>query len=569
MRKTMKQNHLLKIVIGLMIATAPILAQSQESKPGAPSRTSSSSPTSAEVALNNYYRDQASKQIEQILPKGKFGVQVSLKINASKIKSDFEIEPVKLPLGDSFVTGNEIKASGLVDQSLERLISYVEKVDVTVSVAPGLPNQVQELITNSLKQMLLIDTRRGDSITFKELPQAILTAWNPEPSIEIYKKPAMILSGYFGVILLFVALAVMLGFRQMGIRVTREASALIGTIREGIENSMAMSGGMPSQASMGAQAAAPVKMESSGPMGSDFWDKVESETVVAFCFDCISQPTYMAVPSIMVSGILDPEKSAEVETRLPYEYVVGFNGKTNLKSSDVTAMFQKHQTEYRRAIRSAASKQLIETELEKVIEFSHSLEQFELALLLNALTPFKRTGLLKTLSTDSKLQLAKASQEKLSVAEQKKFEISLLEKIEKLTEGQKKQKAESNSLNYLTSIILSVESFAEDESLYEKMGSEGGYTGVLLAFEHFNEQTWDEFNLQDLVMAFCGYSEKYKNSLISKFSGKKQEWVKNFLVKFQQNQPDFHSPQVEAVHEMIKNRINTIQGAKSEDRQAA
>jgi hypothetical protein len=569
MKNRMKHNHLLKIMIGLMIAAAPIVAQSQESKQPAPRASSSGSPTSAEVALNNYYRDQASKQIEQILPKGKFGVQVSLKINNAKIKSDFEIEPVKLPLGDSFVTGTEIKASGLVDQSLERLISYVEKVDVTVSVAPGLPDQVQELITNSLKQMLLIDMKRGDTIAFKELPQAILTAWNPEPSIEIYKKPAMILSGYFGVILLFVALAVMLGFRQMGIRVTREASALIGTIREGIENSMAMGGGMSSQAAMGAQAASAVKMESSGPIGSDFWEKVESETVVAFCFDCISQPTYMAVPSIMVSGILDPDKASEVETRLPYEYVVGFSGKTNLKGSDVTAMFQKHQTEYRRAIRSAAAKQLIETDLEKVIEFSQSLEQFELALLLNALTPFKRTGLLKTFNTDAKLQLAKASQEKLSVAEQKKFEISLLEKIEKLTEGQKKQKAEANSLNYLTSIILSVESFAEDESLYEKMGSSGGYSGVLLAFEHFNEQTWDEFNLQDLVMAFSGYSEKYKNSLISKFSGKKQEWVKNFLVKFQNNAPDFHSPQVEALHEMIKNRINTLQGAQSEDRQAA
>ena len=566
MKNKMKQNPLLKFMIGLMIAAAPLAAQSQDSKSQA--RTGGT-PTAAEVALNNYYRDQASKQIEQILPKGKFGVQVALKINTSKIKSDFEIEPVKLPLGDSFVTGNEIKASGVVDQSLERLISYVEKVDVTVSVAPGLPNQVQELITNSLKQMLLIDTRRGDSIIFKELPQAILTAWNPEPSIEIYKKPAMILSGYFGVILLFVALAVMLGFRQMGIRVTREAGALIGTIREGIENSLAMSGGMPSQASAGAQSASAVKMDSGGAFGTDFWEKVETETVVAFCFDCISNPTYVSVPSIMVSGILDPEKSSEVETRLPYEFVVGFTGKSNLKTSDVTAMFQKHQSEYRRAIRSTTSKQLIETDLDKIVEFSQTLGNYELTLLLNAMTPYKRTALLKTLSTDVKLELAKASQEKVSAAEQKKYEISLLEKVEKLTEGQKKQKSDTNSLNYLTSIILNVESFAEDEAFFEKMGSQGGYNGVLLAFEKFDTQTWEEFNIQDLVISFCGYSEKYRNELVGKFSGKKQEWVKNFLSKYQQSQPDFHSPQVEAVHEMIRNRINSIQGAKSEDRQAA
>ena len=53
--------------------------------------------SSTEIALNNYYRDQVSKQIEQILPKGKFSVQVNLKVNTNKMKSENGISTGKTP----------------------------------------------------------------------------------------------------------------------------------------------------------------------------------------------------------------------------------------------------------------------------------------------------------------------------------------------------------------------------------------------------------------------------------------------------------------------------------------
>ncbi len=563
MKQAKKQKQMMLTILGisLILSTGTAYSQQADAIPNrSPASVGLQAHSSAEVALNNYYRDQASKQIEQILPKGKFGVQVNLKINTSKIKSDMDIEPIKLPLGDSFVTGSELKASGLVDQSLERLITYVDKVDVTVSIAPGISGQVQELITNSLKQMLLIDTKRGDSITYKDLPEAIINAWNPEPSIEIYKKPAMILSGYFGMILLFVALAVIFGFRAIGQRITREAGSLTGALKEVLETSPAFGGGMQNQPAMNQQAS-PVKMESSEPAGSQFWDKVDVDSITAFCFDCISQPIYVAIPSIMVGNILDPIKSSEVEKLLPEEFVVGFNGKTNLKNSDITQIFQKYQSEYRRANRSPMSKQILDLEIDRVVEFSKNLHKVELALLINAMTPMKRAMLLKSLTTEDKIELSKASQENLSAVEHKKHEVSLLEKIVELN-GTRTKKEATHSLNYLASIILNVETFQEDESMYEKMASTGEYNGVLLAFDYFSNEQWEAFNLQDLAISFCGYSEKFKTELVGKFSGKKQDWMRNFLVKYEQNQPDFRSNQVESVHELIKSKVKALQEEK-------
>jgi hypothetical protein len=529
--------------------------------------------SSGEVSLNNYYRDQASKQIEQILPKGKFSVQVNLKVNTSKMKADNEFQPVKLPLGGTFVSGHELKASGAIDQSIDSMIKYVEKVNIIVSIAPGISAQAQDLITNTLQSMVELDTKRGDQISFMDLPESVITAWSPEPSIEIYKKPVIILSSFFGLMLLLASIVITYGLRHVGSQISKEARYLTGTIKEAIDQS---GGGMTKSAMPinSNPVNAPVINQNTNTgyesPTSQFWDKVEADTITAFCYDCISQPIYAAVPGLMVGSFLDAAKAAEVENNLPLNVLQNYNSKTTLKSAEVIQIFQKYQSEYRRAVRSPMSQQVLRVDVSTLIDFSSELKNVEVALLINSLTPMKRSSLLKVLSTDVKMDLAKASQENISIVEHKKFEISLIEKIMKLTQSDNK-KEEFHSLNYLTSIILRTESFAEDEALYEKMGNKGDYRGVLLAFDYFQKSDWEEINPQDLAIAFAGYSDKFKSSVIEQFSGKKLEWVKNFFSKYEKAQPDFHSNQVEALHEFIMTKIKNIQantGAESEQKQA-
>lgn len=525
--------------------------------------------SSTEIALNNYYRDQASKQIEQILPKGKYSVQVNIKVNTEKMKTDLDVQPVQLPLGSSYVTSSELKSSGAIDQSIEKLVTYVERVNVIVSIAPGISAQAQDLITNTLQAMVELDLKRGDKITFMDLPESVVTAWSPEPNVEAYKKPALILGVLFGFMLLLAAFVVMFGLKQVGTQITKEARFLTGTIKEALENSNSM----PQQPSMAAMQQSPAhspsatsRMDSFEPVTSQFWDKVDADTITAFCYDCISQPVYHVVPALMVGSFLDSAKASSVEGNLPLEVLRNSDEKTNLKSGDVIQIFQKYQSEYRRAVRSPMSQQVLRIDVDKLIEFSKELQNVEVALLINSLTPLKRSTLLKMLSTEVKLELAKASQENISIVEHKKFEISLIEKIMKITQDSNK-KEEFHSLNYLTSIILKTESFAEDESLYEKMDHQGGsYNGILLALDFFKNTDWEEISPQDLAIAFSGYSEKYKNMVTEKFSGKKLEWMKNFFNKYERSQLDFHSDQVEAIHDVIKGKIKAIKaaGEKSE-----
>lgn len=516
--------------------------------------------SSAEVALNNYYRDQSIKQIEQILPKGKFSIQVNIKMNTAKLKSDTDIEPVKMPFGESYISGREIKASGAIDLSIENLIKYVEKVNIVVSIAPGISAQAQDLITNTLQSMVELDVKRGDNVSFMDLPESVTSAWKTEPNIEAYQKPALFMGGFFGLMLLLAAIVISFGLKQVGVQISKEARFLTGTIKDAMDNSGNMMRNTPAMASQPVSQASVVKTESFEPATSQFWEKVDADTITAFCYDCISQPIYNAIPSMMVGTLLDPTKASAVENNLPIDYLRNFNEKTNLKSSDVIQIFQKYQSEYRRAVRSPMSQQVLRIDVAKLIDFSAGLQNVEIALLINSLTPLKRSSLLKMISTETKLELAKASQENLSIVEHKKFEISLIEKIMKITQSENK-KEEFHSLNYLTSIILKVESFAEDEALYQKMSGAGDYNGVLLAFDYFKNNEWEEFNPQDLAMAFCGYSESYRNQVIEKFSGKKQEWVRNFFSKYERAQPDFHSDQVEAIHDLIKSKIKSIKTA--------
>lgn len=557
------------VAITFILSTPLAFSQEPQNEPAASAEEAPQEPVKSEndkvlntteVALYNFYRDQAIKNIEQILPKGKFGVQISLKVNTTKIKNDFELEPIKLPLGGSYVTPTELKSSGIIDQSFEKMITYVDQVNIVVGLAPGIPNQVQELITSSLNSMMLLDPKRGDNISFNKLPDAIVSAWTPEPSIEIYRKPAMILSGYFGIILMFIVISMILGFRLVGRSLSKEAKLITNSIKDALESSSLMNGGMGGMSAM--QNNTPLtnsnsvsNSESADVSGADFWNKIDVETIAAFCFDAVSQPIYSSVPSLMVGTILDQKKSAELEAIIPKSYV-NFVGKINLKAGEVQNIFKKYQTEYRRSTRSPISKLVYRVEMEKVHELNTELNNIEKALLLNSLTPLKRAKLLRTYSTDAKLELAKASKS-ITPIEHKKIEVSLMEKIQKYS-LKDNLPDQSQSLNYLSTIILQVVSFEEDEKLYEKMSQEGDYEGALLAFDYFSPDHWDEFNLQDLAMAYSGYSDKYKEILVEKFSGKKQEWVKNFLKKFNQANLEINSPQVESIHEMIVSKISSI-----------
>jgi len=537
------------ILFSLMLT--PILAQA--------------APSSTEIMLNNYMREQATHQVELMLPRGKYNIQVNVTVNQTKIKEENEVQPVKMPMGTTFVTAPELKASGATDTSTEHLLTYVEKVQLNVGVVPSIAPPVRDLIKSNLIASLGLDEARGDTIKITELPESFATAWvvpNPiqpaiESAIESLKKPFTIFGGALGGLILLTIMVIFFSFRQMGSRLSSEARNLSVTLKDAIETGSSNSGSMAMSNQMGAGA---TKSGAETSTDTVFWEKMDIDTIAAFCFDCVAHPKYSSIPVIIVSHLLDPARVTELEKSFPFKYIKQIPGeKYALKTPEVTQIFQMYLSEYRRAIRSPMSRQVLPIEINQLYKFSETLEKMEVALLINSLTPMKRSLMLQELSATTKLDLAEVAKQNLSAVEHKRFEMSLTEKVAAIV-GTEDQKEEFHSLDYLTSIILKSESYADDENIFNMMkkSGQGTYSGVLQAFDLFEPSDWAEMNLQETAMAFSGYSNDIKEQLYAHFSGKKLEWLKNFIVKFEAKIPEYQSPLVQSVHDNIKERIRII-----------
>ena len=522
-------------------------------------------PTSTEIMLNTYMREQATHQVELMLPRGKYNIQVNVSVNQAKIKEENEVQPVKMPMGTTFITAPELKASGATDTSTEHLLTYIEKVQMSVGVVPSISPQVRDLIKSTLVSSLGLDTARGDLVNITELPESFASAWivpNPiqpaiESAIESLKKPFTYFGAGLGFLILLTISVVFMSFRQMGTRLSSEARNMTVTLKDAIETGSVNSGSM----SMNNQAMATVANKAGNDVSeSTFWEKMDIDTIAAFCFDCVAHPKYSSIPGIIVSHLIEPARVTELEKSFPFKYIKQIPGeKFTLKTPEVTQIFQMYLSEYRRAIRSPMSRQVLPVEISQLYTFSETLEKMEVALLINSLTPMKRSLMLQELSATTKLDLAEVAKQNLSAVEHKRFEMSLTEKVAAIV-GTEDQKEEFHSLDYLTSIILKADSYVDDESIFNKVreSGQGSYSGILQAFDLFGPSDWSEMNLQETAMAFTGYSSNIKEQLYAHFSGKKLEWLKNFVAKFEAKVPEYQSTLVQSVHDNIKEKIRLI-----------
>ncbi len=425
------------------------------------------------------------------------------------------------------------------------------------------------MVSGALQSVLSMESGRGDKVTFSELPESFTSTWASVNDIgamaSAYIKPAAMLGGIIGLMLLLATGVMFLAFREMSARLSIEARSLSSTLKDAIETGSVngAGSGMPAQQNSITPSREPAVHGDplQNQASTDFWEKADLDVIVAFCFDCLDHPKYSSIPVALINTVLGPARAAELEKRLPPMSMEAFLGASqNLKTSEITAVFQAHQAEYRRATRSPMARQVLSVPVAKLQELSAELQNMEIALLINSLTPLRRTVLLKLLTTAVKIELAATARKSISAVEHKTFETSLTEKLARFA-GVETKVEDSHSLDYLTSVILKAENFADDEAMFEQ--GQSAYTGVLRAFEVFESKDWEELNLQDVAAAFSGYSQKYKDQLLAKYTGKKVEWLKNFISKFESAQVEFNSPNVVSLHESLNTKIEQTLAQKA------
>ena len=550
--------------------------------------------SSIEIFLNNYFQQLAVKQVEMILPPGKFALSATVTLNERKLKSDSSGPAVgagiRLPLGHSMITAAELKSVNMnSSETADRLLSYVTRIDVKLSLNSATPSPVRAMITSAIDSALALKKGRGDSITFVDLPEGFGTAWiSPadktaseqlafqtklqstlqtslqsilQTTLQSSLKWALIFGGSLALVFLLGIGILFQASRQLTGSLSTEARNISAALKESAE---AQSGGAPAWR-QSPTAGESVKSEATLP--NEFWDKVDDETLRAFAVDCQEHPRYSSVPSVLVNTLLGPDKAAELEKRFSEETLqASKHAGQNLSASEVTALFQSNQAEYRRSTRSPVSRQLRPISVTKLLPFVESLEKVEAALLVNSLTPLRRGALLKMVSAQFKIAMAAATAEQRTAVQHKAFEYSLTDKVSKLA-GPEEQETGNHSLDYLSQMILKSSSFEEDEALYfhslALMSGQGQYHGVLRVLTLFGSEDWASANLQDAAVAFSGYSTRIKSALLEKISGKRQEWMRAFLTKAESGNLDFTSPEVVAAQEAIGNKIREKFAAQS------
>jgi hypothetical protein len=527
----------------------------------------------AAVLLNSYLSELAARQLEMLLPRGQFSLQV--KVTPKKAVT----ESIRLPLGTTMISGDElstIETSG--SESMGLLLSRIEKMEVSVGVAKTVPESIRQVIKTSLSGSLALQEGRGDVVTFSELPEALATVWAPPPvSKESMPEPKertslndieIALAGIAGGFLLLAAFIIFFAFRQTASRLSSEARIMAAVLKEALESSSAGGNSFQMPAT---RAATPQTPTTNGSVASDdsagsIWDKVDNDSVIAFCIDCLDHPQYRSMPGLLIDSILDSDRSEEVRAKLsPLGYEAQNIAGVQYPAREVTSLFQAHQPEYRRITRSPMSKQLLQISFDELVEFAKSSESVQSALLINSLTPLRRALILKVLPVELKLQLASVASQPMSMVEHKTHELALTSQLEKLGRTDRSKESQVHSMSFLSQIILRAETFEDDELFHKSVSKASGttpYFSVLQALESFEAQDWETENLQELALAFCGYSQDVKAELVSKFSGKRQDWFKNFLGKFENSRPHYASPPVFQVHERIKDKLRAIRASE-------
>ncbi|MBC7691202.1 MAG: hypothetical protein H7222_05485 [Methylotenera sp.] len=519
---------------------------------------------SSEMMMNAYVSDFATRQLELVLPRGQFSLQV--KVTAKKVSGS---EAMRLPLGTATLTSDEmslIEASGT--ESTGKLLSRIDRVELTVGVGKIVPEAVRALIKSTLSSTMALQESRGDSVKLVDLPEGYSLAWNPPtepkspPQAERTTLSAVewTLCGIAGAFLLISLGIIYLSFRQMGTRLSTEARAMATVIKDAADSNSG--GGSFQNAPVASQAVTPLAATSRGKPGDSdesFWTKIDIDSIVAFCVDCLDHPQYRSIPGLLIDSLLESERSTEVQNHLvSKEYEAQALTGTQYQTREVNSLFQSHQPEYRRSGRSPMAKQLLLVPFEKMQELVKSSSPVQSAMIINSLTPLRRSMVLKDLTVDYKLELSAFASKPMSMVEHKTAELELTSTLEKFSHSRPKE-AQFHSMSYLSQVILKAESFSEDEQFHlTARNGRSNYVSVLKSFDVFTADDWSTENLQELAIAFCGYSTEVKARLTEKFTGKRQDWFRNFMSKFASSNPDFSEFQVVQVQDRIKARIAAL-----------
>jgi hypothetical protein len=295
----------------------------------------------------------------------------------------------------------------------------------------------------------------------------------------------------------------------------------------------------------------------------NFWNGLDVEALRMFCLDCLAGQQTRKFPTALLNFILPPLKCDELEKLVEYE-------KSNFPSlegevihpKDVLEAYRAGQSEYRRNGRSPTSRIAIRVPMERLTSFVNEEGALVAVLLINSLTPIRRSNLTKGLSLELKMRLSQASRKKVSMVEHKKAEMDLIQVLEKWATVNREE-PDSITLSHLSGLLMEATSFEDDEALYhfQKSNPSTPYEGPLLACDVLTTDDFESIEVQLLALATFGYSKDTIARISSSLNGKRKDWYASFIEKMNAEKPGFMSPPVKHARQQVIKLIENKRGA--------
>jgi hypothetical protein len=504
-----------------------------------------------ELYLGRYFAELAEREVGLVLPRGHFTVQAEVKVDPAELADRPKPEDtrrIQLPLSNEFVMPMDFDPRAPRAESLVRYLSAVKRLRLIVGVAPSVPETVRHLISEELAAAVRLNPRKGDSIVLRELPPELNPGEGPAgPSLPLAALAASILAA---------ALVLASALRRSAREVARELG-----VPRGREATFAEPLPAPRET-----LALPLPGGGFGgqPHGPQVWETAELEAIRAFLLDCAEEPGFEGAAKLALNACLSPERAAELEPRLPAGFAdrVAPEGTEPVSPQALTQAFSTHLDEYRRAAHSPLGRLALELPLEELGEALGSLGSTEALVLLGQLTPLRRLRTLRSLDLEARAELALEAQNPHSAQERRAAEEALGVRLEELR-SRAGGAAARPELAHLTTALLQPESFEQDERLFDRLGGSEvpGFASPLEALGGFAESDWAEIGVQELALAFHGYSEGKRGKVAEKLSGKRLEWLKGLVEQLVASPEGFRDERVVAARRVVFARLARARAA--------
>jgi hypothetical protein len=593
-------NYILLLIMLAITLVVPAVAKAEGER-------------SKQMVVRNYLREEVKKTLSQFVAQGTFSVQLGITMqdegkDAKKAK-DKSDKAYLLPLGLSQLDINSFQGE---QPSMFDLVEQVKNIQIKVGLSGKVKPEIKTLIRQALTNNLLLNTTSGDSVSFINLPAAAKESVKLDPITldkvtldpvkldeitiaplqhenitidDLSFAPSRLIgalssiefAGALLAIAILIGLAILMSAVQaFGNKLASSLGSMGKIIGESGENKGMGMGGAMMPMGMGGNAAAATEgtgsehSSNAGGAGTtsanqEYWESIDLDIIRTFVMDSYESAEYGISTMTLLNQSLSNEKGQKLQENLPdglFQYVSGQDNRTSLSSEEVTTYFQQNYLAYFTATNSNLAKQLADLPRPQLVQFISTLEAEEKLVLLKNLTPIKRNIIMEQFSSEDKINIAQNFDKERSVEKIKQLERTLGEKVEKLTPDPIKDEA-GEQLVRLVDQISTPRSYAEDENFFEQGLVAGSYTSLLRTLEELNPADWEQLTLQELAIAFAGYSEAITEELLDKFQDKKRVWLEQLLQQTRNENLAYSSAQVSATRSKLVNIL--LKNADSED----